>query len=103
MLDQLIRRKLIRQEGDDLRVTRKGEAYFADALAIDIAPLRNARRPLCRACLDWSERRTHLAGALGAAILDSLFAKKIAERVTGSRTVRFRREGEARFESLICG
>jgi DNA-binding transcriptional ArsR family regulator len=45
------------------------------ALGIDTETLRVGRRPLARACLDWSERRHHLAGALGAALLSSFRAR----------------------------
>jgi len=44
-------------------------AWFECTLGVDVAALRAARRPLCRSCLDWSERRPHLGGALGAACL----------------------------------
>ncbi|HVR06175.1 MAG TPA: helix-turn-helix transcriptional regulator [Solirubrobacteraceae bacterium] len=58
-----------------LRVTPEGimlgpaGAGHLQALGIDVATLRAGRRPLARACLDWTERRHHLAGALGAALL----------------------------------
>jgi DNA-binding transcriptional ArsR family regulator len=45
------------------------------SLGIDTETLRAGRRPLARACLDWTERRDHLAGALGAALLDSFRAR----------------------------
>jgi len=44
------------------------------SLGIDTETLRAGRRPLARACLDWTERRDHLAGALGAALLASFRA-----------------------------
>lgn len=52
--------------GDTPAITEAGRARFA---ALGIALPAGGRRPLCRTCLDWSERRNHLAGALGAAIL----------------------------------
>ena len=48
-------------------VTNAGEMFFAE-LGIDIAAARNGRRAFCRPCIDWSERRPHLAGAVGAAL-----------------------------------
>lgn len=45
------------------------------SLGIDIETLGAGRRPLARACLDWTERRDHLAGALGAALLSSFRAR----------------------------
>src|SRR5215468_4709177 len=48
-------------------VTDTGKAWFGN-LGIDVEELRSSRRPLTRRCLDWSERRPHLAGGLGAAL-----------------------------------
>lgn len=101
MLGVLETRRFIRETNNELAVTEAGEAFFETALNIDMAKLKSLRRPLCRSCLDWSERRTHLAGSLGAAILDQLFVRRIAERDTGGRTVKFRRNGEVRFEKLF--
>ena len=69
MLDRFIERRLLARRGDELRVTRDGERFFAKA-GIDIDKLDSDRRPLCRPCLDWSERRSHLGGTLGAAIFE---------------------------------
>ena len=48
--------------------------YYRDAFGIDLASL-TSRRPLVRACTDWTERRPHVAGALGAALLDSMLSR----------------------------
>jgi DNA-binding transcriptional ArsR family regulator len=56
------------QEGEAPAVSDKGRGVFR-ALGIDIESLEGRRRPLCLSCLDWSERRHHLGGSLGAAIL----------------------------------
>ena len=65
--------------------------------------LAHPRRPLCKACLDWSERRHHLAGTLGAAIMTRLTELKWAARdaAPGSRVVNFTRNGEKRFVALF--
>jgi hypothetical protein len=57
------------------------------------------RRALCRPCLDWSMRRTHLAGSLGAALLDRIFAAGWAKRANGSRAVIFSSSGERNFRA----
>ena len=54
-------------EGRDFRVTAAGERFLA-GLGIDVAAARRRRRVFARQCLDWSERRPHLGGALGAAL-----------------------------------
>jgi len=67
---------------DDLRLTGAGHLAFVE-LGIDVEALGRGRRPVCRACLDWSERRSHLGGALGAAILDRILAEGWARRGQG--------------------
>ncbi|ANP45068.1 ArsR family transcriptional regulator [Candidatus Viadribacter manganicus] len=62
---------------------------------VDIEDLEQGARPLCRACLDWSVRRHHLAGALGAAILDEILERGWATQKRGSRVLEFTRIGEA--------
>ncbi len=57
------------------------------ALGIDVRSLDHGRRPLVRTCLDWSERRPHLAGALGAAVATSLFELGWIERRGANRSV----------------
>lgn len=85
-------RWLARKEGT-LTVTTKGRNGFA-ALGIDVDAAARARRSLCRPCLDWSVRRHHLAGGLGAALLDTVLKNKWARRTQGSREVRFSPAGE---------
>jgi DNA-binding transcriptional ArsR family regulator len=57
------------------------------ALGVDVERARAARRPLTRSCLDWSERRPHLAGALGAAVLDALLGVGWVARRPGGRAL----------------
>lgn len=66
--DALVRRNIVRIRVRDFEVTRKGVPFF-DSLRIDLATLRGQRRAFSKVCLDWTERRPHLAGALGAAVL----------------------------------
>lgn len=69
-------------------VSAEGERFFA-GFGIDLATLNGtSKRPLCRTCLDWSERRPHIAGKLGAALLDRLLELKWVERVPDSRALR---------------
>jgi hypothetical protein len=64
--------------------------------------VRQARRAFARQCLDWSEQRPHLAGALGAAVLDRLLALRWVHRLPGTRAVRLTPVGR---EGLLdkCG
>lgn len=68
------------------RVTAGGEAFLAD-LGLDLAAARAKRRSFCRPCLDWSERRPHIAGALGAALADRFLGAGWLRRQRDSRAL----------------
>jgi DNA-binding transcriptional ArsR family regulator len=103
MLDSMKRQRWLRQRKQDIELTAEGEHFLTDTLQISADALAHPRRPLCRACLDWSERRHHLAGTLGAAILTRFTELKWAARdvTPGSRVVNFTRNGEKRFAALF--
>ncbi|HXU53667.1 MAG TPA: winged helix-turn-helix domain-containing protein [Casimicrobiaceae bacterium] len=84
--DGLVARRALDERDGDVALTDSGRRLF-DALGIDIDVLALHRRPLCRACLDWSVRRHHLAGALGAALFARMLAQGWARRIKGSRAV----------------
>ena len=96
MLDRLLADGNMTLDGDEIALTASGESRMA-ALGIDLAPLQAQRRPLCRTCLDWSERRSHLAGALGEALLTRFIEIGWAKREMGSRVIRFTPPGEKAF------
>ena len=100
LFDALVKRGRLAVRGGELRLTRKGEA-FAREFGIDLEALRALRRPLCRSCLDWSMRRSHLAGGLGAAFLDGFYARGWAARDPASRAVIFTRNGETKFAHFL--
>ncbi len=64
---------------------------------LEIDALSLNKRPLCHICMDWSERRNHLAGAVGAAVLDRVLEQQWAERDGSSRVIRFSPRGEKAF------
>ena len=103
MLDSMKQQRLLRQRKQDIELTAEGERFLTDTLQISADALAHPRRPLCRACLDWSERRHHLAGTLGAALLARFTELKWAMRdpAPGSRVVNFTRNGEKRFAALF--
>ena len=103
MLDSMKQQRLLRQRKQDIELTAEGERFLTDTLQISADALAHPRRPLCRACLDWSERRHHLAGTLGAALLTRFTELKWAMRdpAPGSRVVNFTRNGEKRFSALF--
>ncbi len=100
LYDSLIERDLLRQDETGPSLTVAGERFFED-FGVDLGRLRTLKRPLCRSCLDWSARRSHLAGSLGAAVLDRLFALGWASRVKGTRLVAFTTTGARSFEQAF--
>ena len=91
--EALLRQGYLHAADNGLAVTRAGAEWFAHQ-GIDTAVVARQRRMLCRPCLDWSERRHHLGGALGAALLQRLFDGGWAHRAQGSRVVHFTAKGE---------
>lgn len=84
------------------QLTESGRDWFA-ALGVDTDALRTRRRCFCRPYLDWSERRQHLAGALGSALLARVYALGSARRAKDSRVVQFTEPGEYAFRQLFKG
>ncbi len=100
MFDRLVADGAVALDGEEAALTPSGEARMA-GIGIDLAALKTQRRPLCRTCLDWSERRSHLSGSLGEALLARFIADGWAKREKDSRAIRFTAEGERRFLALF--
>ncbi|MBN9065050.1 MAG: transcriptional regulator [Rhizobiales bacterium] len=100
LYDSLLSRRILALRADTVDIGPKGQAFF-DELGIDLPSLSGQRRPLCRSCLDWSVRRSHLAGALGAAMLDKIMEWKWARRDPQSRAILFSPAGRQNFERLL--
>ena len=98
LYDLMIRKGLI-GVGRALSITNMGCNFFSD-FGIDIAALSVRRRPVCLACLDWSERRHHLGGALGASIFNAFVERNWARRQSG-RVVELSAGAIGKFEALI--
>ena len=98
LLERMLERELVRGDGEFLELTAHGSKWIAD-FGIDLEGLHRKRRPLVRPCLDWSERRYRLAGAVGAAILDRLLDLRFATRDSISRALSISERGEAFFAS----
>jgi len=90
LTDTLIARGFIGAKAFD--VTAAGEGWL-DGLEIDVAGLRAKRRSFVRPCLDWSERRDHLAGAVGAAIARTALERRWLVRMDGTRALRLTLRG----------
>jgi DNA-binding transcriptional ArsR family regulator len=86
LADALSEQQHVEFSDDGGIVTPSGEAFFAK-LGVDLAAARTSRRVFCRPCLDFSERRIHLAGTVGAALADRLFELRWVSRKRESRTL----------------
>lgn len=83
-----------------LSLSDAGRTFFG-RLGIDAEASPRTRRPLCRPCLDWSERRPHLAGALGAEVLRYIYKQRWARRDVAGRALRFSTRGQRLFERVL--
>ncbi|MGY1502001.1 ArsR/SmtB family transcription factor [Streptomyces sp. QTS52] len=97
LTDALTKRGLLRQD-TGFALTDAGLRWFAGA-GIDLD--RTGRRPLTRSCLDWTERRPHLAGTAGAALCRHALNARWCVRIGSERAVRVTPEGEHRFAQLL--
>ena len=82
LADALVARDWIVPTGESFALSPAGEAGLA-AAGVDVAGARGGRRAFARACLDWTERRAHVAGALGAAIATAALGSGWVRRRTG--------------------
>jgi ribosomal protein S19E (S16A) len=86
LADALRARGHVELSHDGGALTASGEAFLQE-FGIDVEGARHSRRIFCRPCIDWSERRPHLAGAVGAALAQRLFALGWIARVRDGRTL----------------
>jgi DNA-binding transcriptional ArsR family regulator len=100
MFDALLARGHLDVRAGELRLTDSG-ASFAVAFGVDVERLSAARSVLCRECLDWSERRSHLAGSLGRALLARFVELDWARVHRSTRIVEFTRLGLRDFRSAF--
>jgi len=88
--EQLLASRVLTPDG--LVVSSAGRTWLG-SFGVDVAGLEQGRRPLVRLCLDWSERKDHLAGALGAALAGSLLERGWLTRAPDTRAVRLTLRG----------
>jgi DNA-binding transcriptional ArsR family regulator len=86
MADAMVARGQIELSADGGAVTEAGTAFLLD-LGVELGAVAGGRRVYCRPCLDWSERRPHVAGAVGALLCARCFSLGWLRRVEGTRAV----------------
>ncbi|MCD9020169.1 ArsR/SmtB family transcription factor [Parachryseolinea silvisoli] len=98
--NRLVHQKIVQLEDDHYNVTRKGLQWF-DTLGIDTESLQHERRQFARRCLDWSERKPHLAGSLGAALLNTWIDSGWITRQKNTRATTLTAKGQQGFYKLL--
>lgn len=90
---RLSKRRWLKLTEGEIMITTSGVKAMEN-FGIDIGKLSTLRRPMCRACLDWSERRYHLSGSLGEALLARFMEHGWARRLPGTRVIDINAKGE---------
>ncbi len=96
----LLKQKLIVPDKKSYDVTKRGARFFSE-LHIDIDELKRQRRAFAKPCLDWSERKHHLAGSLGAALLNKLISLDYLRRTKNSRAIVVTAKGQMKFYEIF--
>lgn len=99
MLERLLAAGVVVRDGAAISLGPRAQAVLQD-LGIDVDALRRSKRVVCRACLDWSERRDHLAGGLGAALMQLALERAWIKRERDSRSVIFSAGGLAAWNAV---
>ncbi len=98
--DGLLKQRLIALKDKNFVLTTRGEKWFTE-LNIDIDELKQQRRSFLRPCLDWSERRYHVAGSLGAALLEKMMEAGIFRKIKNSRALLITPTGHKKLYELF--
>ena len=100
LFQSLAHRGVLVEQGEDVSLTPQGAEMLTE-FGVDIDGLHASRAPLCRSCLDWSERRTHLAGSLGRAMLARFEALGWMRRDPKGRAIHVTQSGKAAFDAAF--
>ncbi|WP_199609686.1 ArsR/SmtB family transcription factor [Flocculibacter collagenilyticus] len=96
LFDALINNGWMIEINEYVKLTEKGQVKFNN-LGVDISIFGKGKRPLCKSCLDWSERRSHLAGHLGQWVLNNAIKREWAKQDLDSRAIHFTPQGLKKF------
>ncbi len=91
---------MLRAEGKRYEVSPGGEDWFR-SVGIELQEVRRQKRCFASSCLDWSERKHHLAGALGAALLEMMLEEDWIRRSNDSRQVWITHKGTAQLQDKL--
>lgn len=100
ILEAMLKARWLTADGRDFAVTRVGEAKLA-ALDVGLVAARQPRRAFARACVDLTQRRPHLGGALGDVLLNLYVARGWVQRQRRSRVVSITPKGHENFRRVF--
>ncbi len=98
--DALTERRIIAADSETFTVTRNGERFFSE-IGVDLEAARASRRHFARACMDWTERRHHVAGSLGAALLGTFIKHEWVLCNPRDRSLEITRKGNENLENAF--
>ncbi len=99
LTEAMLQRKILATRQDGFALGRRGKEFMT-SLGIDVMALRRGRRAFARRCLDWSERRYHLGGALGAAMMTAMLEQRWIRRSPDSRVLTITAPGRQKLDAL---
>ncbi|WP_299980064.1 winged helix-turn-helix domain-containing protein [uncultured Pseudoteredinibacter sp.] len=97
LYESLVDKQFIKDNISESTLSEEGKQFFLD-LGADLSEVSGLKRPLCKPCLDWSERKSHLAGSIGKWVLSDVIQRKWAARDLNSRALRFSDDGLKAFK-----
>ena len=100
LTESMLKAGYLTLEGKQFVLTDEGILFFT-TFGIDLTALKRKRRSFSHACLDWSERRYHLAGALGCELLNQFFNLGWLLRVPSIRAIKVTEEGKIGFKEVF--
>ena len=100
MYDRMLEKFWLSDKEGSIKVSTEGWVALGD-IGVRPSDITKSRRPQCKTCLDWSMRRHHLAGQVGALILDRVLELGWAKRQSGSRVIEFSPSGEKSFRDWL--
>jgi len=100
LTDSLIAHRHIAVDDEAAEITRAGTRFLTD-FGVDLAAPSSGRRQFCRLCIDWTERRPHIAGAVGAALTKRCFDLGWTERMKHSSAVVVTASGKRGFRRIF--
>ncbi len=98
--DSLLKQRIIVADNKSFEVTNKGKKWFSE-MGINIEELNLQRRSFLRPCLDWSERRHHIAGSLASTLLDKMLSSDWIRRTKNSRAMVITSKGQKVFYEMF--